>query len=259
MQNVVYSFTTYSPRNGQGVDQEYSSQDGSSDDLPVIQSRYWRLERDESYQTFLNRMKRNHSPFLLPPTVVKEGEFRNVANMTASTVQRSKGGQANYQQQHAQQPVLTPGHTLIIEGVQIELNLNPGSGSGGISGEAEWVIRMGWIGGAPNPLNVGNQPLATKGIIVEVSHSSALSLSIESSCHLVPCMSGRICTAKSYASRNKHTKSTRHPRPSLDIPFVLVTATNGHAGAASNRPYRRATRMGCHWRRCHDIAMPYIT
>ncbi|KAJ9115025.1 hypothetical protein QFC22_005353 [Naganishia vaughanmartiniae] len=169
MQNVVYSFTTYSPRNGQGRDPKFGMHNGASDDLPVIQSRYWKLEKDGSYQTFLDRMKRNQSPFLLPPTVVKEGEFRNVANMTASTVKRSKAGQSNNQQQHAQQAVLTPGHTLIIEGVQIELNLNPGSGSGGISGEAEWIIRIGWIGGAPNPLNVGNQPLATKGIIVEAS------------------------------------------------------------------------------------------
>ncbi|KAJ9104522.1 hypothetical protein QFC21_002018 [Naganishia friedmannii] len=169
MQNVVYSFTTYSPRNGQGLDHKFGMHNGTSDDLPVIQSRYWKLERDGSYQTFLDRMKRSQSPFLLPPTVIKEGEFRNVANMTASTVKRSKAGQANNLQQHAQQPVLTPGHTLIIEGIQIELNLNPGSGSGGISGDAEWIIRMGWIGGAPNPLNVGNQP-STKGIIVEVEY-----------------------------------------------------------------------------------------
>ncbi|KAJ9111444.1 hypothetical protein QFC19_001213 [Naganishia cerealis] len=167
MQDVVYSFTTYSPGNGQGVDQ-------LAGDIPLIQSRYWKLERDASYQTFLDRMKGSNSPFLLPPHVVKEGEFRNVANMTASTVQR-QSKQAHHLQQHAQQQtVLTPGHALIIEGVQIELNLNPGSGSGGVSGEAEWIIRMGWIGGAPNPLTVGNQPMLTKGIIVEVSRGQSV-------------------------------------------------------------------------------------
>lgn len=203
MQNVVYSFTTYTPRNGQGLDQKFGLHNGSFDDLPVIQARYWKLERDGSYQTFLDRMRRSQSPFLLPPTVVKEGEFRNVANMTASTVKRSKAGQASSQQQHAQQPVLTPGHTLIIEGVQIELNLNPGSGSGGISGDAEWIIRMGWIGGAPNPLNIGNQPLATKGIIVEVSRNQIDIAIFEYSCCLFlffACTTGRICATKGHAS-----------------------------------------------------------
>lgn len=114
-------------------------------------------------------MKASHSPFLLPPTVAKEGEFRNVANMTAATAHRqAKLGQGG----QSQQTVLTPGHTLSIEGVQIELDLNPGSKSAGLGGQAEWVVRMGWLGGAPNLLSTGSGLGSTKGIIVEVSACS---------------------------------------------------------------------------------------
>lgn len=132
--------------------------------LPLL--RQWEVQRDPTYQAFSDRMKSSQSPFLLPPTVAKEGEFRNVANMTAATAHRQ--AKAGHGQQ--QQSVLTPGHTLMIEGVQIELDLNPGGRTAGSGGLAEWVVRMGWLGGAPNPLNANNNQNSTKGIIVEVSH-----------------------------------------------------------------------------------------
>lgn len=164
--DVVYSITTYIVPGANGHSNPASSMNTA--DTPFANSRQWDVERDSSYQTFVDRMKESKSPFLLPPTVTKEGEFRNVANMTASTLQRgAKAGQGNSSHPSQLSP-LTPGHTLAIEGVQLDLNLNPGSKSSGVSGQAEWIIRMGWVGGAPNALNPGSNQ-ATKGIILEVS------------------------------------------------------------------------------------------
>ena len=166
--DVVYSITTYvvSVTNGQADPTSSMNTTQTS----FANSRRWAIERDPTYQTFVDRMKDSKSPFLLPATVTKEGECRNVANMTASTLQRNaKAGQGNPSHPSLQSP-LTPGHTLAIEGVQLDLSLNPGSKSSGMNGQAEWIIRMGWVGGAPNALNPGNNQ-ATKGIIVEVSLS----------------------------------------------------------------------------------------
>ncbi|KAI5454332.1 hypothetical protein NCC49_004389 [Naganishia albida] len=93
--------------------------------------------------------------------------------MTAATAQRqAKAGQGGQQQQS----VLTPGHTLMVEGVQIELDLNPGGKSAGVGGHAEWIVRMGWLGGAPNPLSASSSQGSTKGIIVEVEYVPLLSM-----------------------------------------------------------------------------------
>lgn len=161
-QDVVYSIITYIVPGQNGT-----SNHPNTNGMPLL--RQWELQADSTYQAFIDRMKASHSPFLLPPTVAKEGEFRNVANMTAATAHRqAKLGQGG----QSQQTVLTPGHTLSIEGVQIELDLNPGSKSAGLGGQAEWVVRMGWLGGAPNLLSTGSGLGSTKGIIVEVSACS---------------------------------------------------------------------------------------
>lgn len=179
--------------------------------MPFANSRQWEVERDPTYQTFLDRMKDSKSPFLLPPTVTKEGEFRNVANMTASAFERkSKVGPGN-PTNPAQQSPLTPGHTLAIEGVQLDLNLNPGSKSAGSNGQAEWIIRMGWLGGAPNALNPGNsQP--TKGIILEVSTSSAEGFQ--------SCEAERASFQVEYVPllSMPHDKAQQNP---LDVPAIL--------------------------------------
>ena len=166
--DVVYSITTYIVPGANGHPNPASSMNTA--DAPFADSRQWDVERDSSYQNFVDRMKESKSPFLLPPTVTKEGEFRNVANMTASTLQRGAKAGQGHPSHPSQQSPLTPGHTLAIEGVQLDLNLNPGGKSPGVSGQAEWIIRMGWVGGAPNALNPGNSQ-ATKGIILEVGFS----------------------------------------------------------------------------------------
>jgi hypothetical protein len=190
-QDVVFSIITYIVPGQNGT-----SNHPNTNGMPL--SREWEIQKDPTYQAFIDRMKSNHSPFLLPPTVAKEGEFRNVANMTAATSHRqAKLGQGG---QQAGQTVLTPGHTLSIEGVKIELDLNPGSKSAGLGGQAEWVVRMGWVGGAPNPLSAGSGQGSTKGIIVEVS------ICTEFVCEYLllkePCVSlGGIRTSSFHASR----------------------------------------------------------
>lgn len=161
-QDVVYSITTYIHQGHNGTSTHNNFMNANTG-MPLV--RQWDVQRDPTYQAFSDRMRSSQSPFLLPPTVTKEGEFRNVANMTAATAQRqAKAGQGGQQQQS----VLTPGHTLMVEGVQIELDLNPGGKSAGVGGHAEWIVRMGWLGGAPNPLSASSSQGSTKGIIVEV-------------------------------------------------------------------------------------------
>jgi hypothetical protein len=205
-QDVVYSITTYIVPGSNG--NPSSTVNASS--MPFTNSRQWEIERDATYQAFLDRMKDSKSPFLLPPTVTKEGEFRNVANMTASTFERkSKVGPGNPTNPSQPSP-LTPGHTLAIEGVQVDLNLNPGSKSAGINGQAEWIIRMGWLGGAPNALNQGNSQ-TTKGIIVEVNQAW-----IESSQRRITDQLSQVEYVPLLSM--PHDKSQQNP---LDVPAIL--------------------------------------
>lgn len=146
------------------------------------------------------------SVFIQPPKEVKEGDFRNVANMTAqlgvsgsrgrstsaSTVANGTGGgggggtgkasastatstpTSNLANPKILSPQLTTGTTLHLEGTSFEISL----GGVGMTTGVEWVVRVLWVGGGGGVgVGVG---AGVKGLLVEVSDNLPVLLLLSS-------------------------------------------------------------------------------